>query len=85
MAFEGKDVAELKAKFLEVLDRVGKISVAADELGIGEARGRSWAREAGFEAVRGRRRHPGRAEYERLRARAKTKRVAGKLYNNPNW
>jgi hypothetical protein len=59
MAVEGKDVAELRAKFLEVLGRVGKISVAADELRIGYALGRSWAREAGFEPVRGRR-HCGR-------------------------
>jgi transposase, IS30 family len=69
VAFEGENVAELKARFLEVLDRVGKISVAAGELGIGYALGRSWAREAGFEPVRGRRRHPRRGEYEQLRAR----------------
>jgi transposase, IS30 family len=68
VAFEAKDVAGFKARFLEVLDRVGKISVAAGELGIGHALGRSWAREAGFEAVRGRRRHPRRGEYEQLRA-----------------
>ncbi len=55
MAFEAKDVAEFKARFLEVLDRVGKISVASDELGLGHARARLWAREAGFEPVRGRR------------------------------
>ena len=68
MAFGAKDVAGFKAGFLEVLDRVGKISVAADELGIGHALGRSGARQAGFEAVRGRRRHPRRGEYEQLRA-----------------
>lgn len=41
MAFEGEDAAELSAKFLELLGRVEKISVAAGELGIGVARGRS--------------------------------------------
>jgi transposase, IS30 family len=76
VAFEGEDVAELKARFLEVLDRAGKISVAADELGIGHALGRSWAREAGFEPVRGRRRHPRRGEYERLRAQGVPQRPA---------
>jgi IS30 family transposase len=76
VAFEGKDVAELKARFLEVLDRVGKISVAADELGIGHARGRSWAQEAGFEPARGRRRHPRRGEYEQLRAQGVPQRRA---------
>jgi len=76
VAFEAKDVAEFRARFLEVLDRVGKISVAAGELGIGQARGRSWAREAGFEPVRGRRRHPRRGEYERLRARGAGQRRA---------
>ncbi len=76
MAFEAKDVAEFKARFLEVLDRVGKISVASDELGLGHARARLWAREAGFEPVRGRRRHPRRGEYERLRARGVPQRRA---------
>jgi transposase, IS30 family len=76
VAFDGKDGAEVKARFLEVLDRVGKISVAADELGIGQARGRSWAREAGFEPVRGRRRHPRRGEYEQLRVQGVPQRRA---------
>jgi IS30 family transposase len=76
VAFEGDGVAELRAKFLEVLGRVGKISVAADELGIGQARGRSWALEAGFEPVRGRRRHPRRGEYEQLRAQGVPQRRA---------
>jgi transposase, IS30 family len=76
MAFEGKDVAELKAEFLEVLGRVGKISVAADEAGLGHALARSWAREAGFKPVRGRRRHPRRGEYEQLRAQGVPQRRA---------
>jgi transposase, IS30 family len=76
VAFEAKDVAEFKARFLGVLDRAGKISVAADELGIGHAQARLWAREAGFEPVRGRRRHPRRGEYERLRARGVPQRRA---------
>ncbi len=59
-----------------MLDRVGKISVAADELGLGHAQARSWAREAGFEPVRGGRRHPRRGEYERLRARGVPQRRA---------
>jgi hypothetical protein len=76
VAFNGDEVAELRARFLEVLDRVGKVSVAAGELGIGYALGRSWAREAGFEPVRGRRRHPRRGEYERLRAQGVPQRRA---------
>jgi len=35
MALEGKDVADLRVKFLEVLGRAGKISVAAGEVGLG--------------------------------------------------
>jgi hypothetical protein len=78
VAFEGEGVAELRARFLELLGRVGKISVAADELWIGQARGRSWAREAGFEPVRGRR-HPRRGEYEQLRAQGVAQRQVGKV------
>jgi transposase, IS30 family len=50
--------------------------VAAAELGVGVGQGRSWAREAGFEPTRGRRRHPRRGEYERLRAQGVPQRRA---------
>jgi transposase, IS30 family len=76
VAFKGRDTSEFRARFLEVLDRVGKVSVAAAEVGIGAGRGRSWAREAGFEPTAGRRRHPWRGEYERLRAQGVPRRRA---------
>lgn len=62
---------ELKAKFFEALDRHdGNISAAARAVGADRGTAFSWARKAG---VRGRGKsgtsgHPGRAEYERLRA-----------------
>lgn len=50
MAFNVEDAAGLKVRFLEVPHRAGKISVAADELGVGRALARSWALEAGPES-----------------------------------
>jgi hypothetical protein len=76
VAFEGEDVAGLRARFLGVPGLVGKVSVAADEVGTRHALGRSRAREAGFEPVRGRRRHPRRGEHERLRAQGVPRRRA---------
>jgi len=62
---------ELRARFFEVLDRGdGNISAAARAVGVKPATAAGWARKAG---VRGRGKtgpagHPGRAEYDRLRA-----------------
>lgn len=63
--------AELRARFFEVLDREdGSITGAARAVGVSGATAFGWARKAG---VRGRGKsgtagHPGRAEYDRLRA-----------------
>jgi IS30 family transposase len=62
---------ELKALFFEALDREGgSVSVAARVVGVNRHTAFGWARRAG---VRGRGKpgrgpHPGRAEYDRLRA-----------------
>ncbi|MEU7983746.1 IS30 family transposase, partial [Streptosporangium canum] len=61
----------LKARFFEALDREdGSVTAAALAAGVNRNTAFGWARRAG---VRGRGRpgasgHPGRAEYERLRA-----------------
>lgn len=66
MDFEG-----LKARFFEALDREnGSVTGAARAVGVNRATAAGWARKAG---VRGRGKpgtdgHPGRAEYDRLRA-----------------
>lgn len=65
------DFEDLKARFFEALDREnGSISGAARAVGVNRATAYGWARKAG---VRGRGKtgtsgHPGRAEYDRLRA-----------------
>ena len=62
---------ELRSRFFEVLDREGgSITGAAGVVGVNRATAFGWARRAG---VRGRGKsgtagHPGRAEYDRLRA-----------------
>lgn len=71
--------AELKAKFFEALDRDdGNITAAARVAGVNRETAYGWARKAG---VRGRGKsgtggHPGRAEYERLRAAGVRRNVA---------
>jgi len=70
---------ELKARFFEVLDQKdGNISAAARVVGVNPATAAGWARKAG---VRGRGKtgtsgHPGRAEYDRLRAAGVSRRDA---------
>ena len=65
------DFEALKARFFEALDREdGSVTGAARAVGVNRHTAASWARKAG---VRGRGKpgrsgHPGRAEYERLRA-----------------
>ncbi|MFF8991159.1 hypothetical protein ACF09H_14670 [Streptomyces sp. NPDC014983] len=65
------DFEVLKAKFFEALDREdGSVSAVARAVGVNRNTAFGWARQAG---VRGRGKsgtsgHPGRAEYERLRA-----------------
>ena len=67
-----------KDLFFAVLDRVGSVVGAARELGLNENTCAGWARKAG---IRGRGKpgngpHPGRAEYDRLRAAGTSRRVA---------
>ncbi len=71
--------AELKALFFEVLDAEdGNVSAAARRVGVKVPTGHTWARAAG---IKGRGRpghgpHPGRGEYERLRAAGTSRRDA---------
>ena len=79
MASEGKkDFAGLKRAFLERLDVIGSVAAAADELGLNRSTAGVWAWKAGrrSEAPRRRRGHPGRGEYERLRAQGVSQRRA---------
>jgi transposase, IS30 family len=76
MAFEGSDRAELRRKFLELLDVSGNVMVAVRELGLNPNTAYGWARKAGRRSVRTQRRHPRRDEYEGLRARGVPRRRA---------
>jgi transposase, IS30 family len=73
------DFEVLKARFFEALDREnGSITAAARAVGVNRNTAYGWARQAG---VRGRGKprrpgHPGRAEYERLRAAGVRRREA---------
>jgi IS30 family transposase/transposase-like protein len=61
---------DVKAQFLEALDRVGGISAAAREVGVNRHTAFGWARQAGVRGhgKPGRGEHPRRADYDRLRA-----------------
>ena len=76
MALEGNDGAGLRRSFLERLDVVGSVTVAARELGVNRSTASAWARRSGRRSVRARRRHPSRDEYERLRAQGVPRRRA---------
>ncbi len=52
------------------------MTLVARELGVNRSTAFGWARKAGRSSVRLSRRHPGRDEYERLRAAGVTRRVA---------
>ena len=59
---------ELRARFFEALDREnGSISGAARAVGVNRETAFGWARKAGVRG-RGKAVHPGRADYDRLRA-----------------
>ncbi len=75
MACEG-DSAELKQRFLDRLDAVGSVTVAARELGLNRNTAFSWARQAGRRSIRASRRHPRREEYEQLRSEGVARRRA---------
>ncbi|MFD0195207.1 IS30 family transposase, partial [Streptomyces albidoflavus] len=73
------DFEALKARFFEALDQEdGNVVAAARAVGLNRNTAATWARRAG---VRGRGKprppaHPGRAEYERLRAAGARRRDA---------
>lgn len=78
MGVERGDLAGLKARFLARLDAVGNVTVVAGELGVNRNTAFGWARKAGRGSVRLPRRHPGREEYERLRAKGVARRAAAR-------
>jgi IS30 family transposase len=75
---ERDDLAGLREGFLARLDVVGSVTVVARELGVNRNTAFGWARKAGRNSVRLPQRHPGRDEYERLRAGGLTRRVAAR-------
>jgi len=68
----------LRDRFFVELDRVGSVTVAARAVGVNRNTAFGWARAAGRRSVGpgGRRPHPGRGEYERLRAAGVLRREA---------
>ena len=73
MSFQGSSPRE---QFLASFDRTGSVTVSARELGINRNTAFGWARAAGLRSSRHRAGHPGRAEYDRLRAAGATRREA---------
>ena len=61
---------EVKVRFFEALDREGGVTAAARMVGVNPNTASGWARKAGVRGrgMPGRGGHPGRAEYDRLRA-----------------
>ncbi len=76
MGVERADREGLRERFLARLDAVGNVTVVARELGVNRNTAFGWARKAGLRSQR--RRHPGREEYERLRAAGVARRVAAR-------
>jgi IS30 family transposase len=68
--------AELKARFFEILDRVGSVAAAGREAGVNQNTAYGWARKAGRRSTPASRRHPRRDEYERLRKQGVARRRA---------
>jgi IS30 family transposase len=79
VSFTGSS-AEVKARFLASFDRTGSVTVSAAELGINRNTAFRWARAAGLRSSPGsgvhRPGHPGRVEYDRLRAAGTSRRDA---------
>lgn len=71
---------ELRERFFVELDRQGSVTVAARAVGVNRNTAFGWARRAGRGSVRGapspRAAHPGRVEYDRLRADGVSRRRA---------
>jgi transposase, IS30 family len=75
VSFQGSS-AEAKARFLASFDRTGSVTVSAAELGINRNTAFGWARAAGLRSNRRRDGHPGRTEYDWLRAAGPSRRAA---------
>jgi len=71
VSFQGSSPRE---QFLASFDRTGSVTVSARELGINRNTAFGWARAAGLRSSRDRAGHPGRAQYDRLRAAGATRR-----------
>ncbi|WP_158239036.1 helix-turn-helix domain-containing protein [Streptomyces barkulensis] len=78
MDVERGDLAGLRERFLARLDVVGNVTVVARELGVNPNTAFGWARKAGRISMRLPRRHPGREDYQRLRAAGATGRAAAR-------
>ena len=78
MSFPGSSADEAKARFFASFDRTGSVTVSAAELGINRNTAFGWTRAAGLRSTRHGVGHPGRAEYDRLRAAGATRRAAAK-------
>ena len=66
----------MKAAFFASFDRTGSVTVSAAEVGVGRSLAAGWTRAAGVRSRRQYTGHPGRGEYERLRAGGATRRAA---------
>jgi transposase, IS30 family len=75
VSFTGSSV-EVKARFFASFDRTGSVTVSAAELGINRNTAFGWARKAGLRSTRLREGHPGRVEYDQLRASGSSRREA---------
>jgi hypothetical protein len=71
-----QDISRARAEFLASFDRTGSVTVSAAEVGINRNTAFGWARAAGLRSNRRRAGHPGRAEYDRLRAAGASRRAA---------
>jgi transposase, IS30 family len=76
VSFPGSSASTARAGFLASFDRTGSVTVSAAELGINRNTAFGWARAAGLRSTRRRAGHPGRAEYDRLRAAGTSRREA---------
>jgi IS30 family transposase len=76
VALSGCERDRIRVEFFEVLDRIGNVAEAADEVGLNRNTAYGWAYRAGLRSKRLRRRHPRRDEYEWLRAAGVSRRQA---------
>jgi IS30 family transposase len=76
VSFTGSSSAEARARFFAAFDRTGSVTVSAAEVGINRNTAFGWARKAGLRSKRRGTPHPGRAEFDRLRAAGVTRREA---------